>query len=74
MSYKLEEVFPPKTIQLTLSPQQQSQLELISSEMCEIGVDDSFALEEVLNMGLANYLEHWVSYRISRDCYQPQLS
>ncbi len=58
-SYKLEEIFPPKTIQLTLSPEQQESLELISIEMSEIGVGDSMALEEALDMGLAHYLEHF---------------
>jgi hypothetical protein len=45
MTYDLATVFPPKTIQLTLTPKQQEYLEVISVEMSEFGIDGSLALE-----------------------------
>jgi hypothetical protein len=59
MNYKLAEVFPPRKIEILLSPKQQESLELISSHMYEMGIDDSMALEEALDMGLSHYLEHF---------------
>lgn len=66
-SYNLANVFPPRTIEIMLSPEQQESLELISIHMSEIGIDDSMALEEALDMGLAHYLDHfrWRNYELA---------
>lgn len=58
MNYKLEEVFPPITVQILLSPKQQESLELICDYMFSVGLDNSMVLEEALDIGLENYLNH----------------
>lgn len=59
MNYKLEEVFPPRTVEVLLSPKQQESLQLISIRMYEMGIDDSMAIEEALDIGLEHYMNHF---------------
>ena len=58
MTYKLADVFPPRTIEIMLSPEQQETMEIISGYMYEMGLDDA-TLDEALTMGLNQCLSHF---------------